>query len=231
MDLSAGPGDRLSADLPALPDPGDRGQERAEVGAADPRAQPLQPDGPLLHRALPAPPDPVHGEIAALRPAGPDLRLQARRRVPDPPRPPRRGGLQDRLHGARPGRDAADLRRGRPLTQRRARRPETGRRQARARIRRPGRPGRDPRLRVGAALEAVPVPEGEGPVRRADHLPGREGGRSGAPARGRIADLRPGPRPCTGGSTRRAAAAAGEPGPATRSGRRASRRTRGRGPG
>ncbi len=32
---------------------------------------------------------------------------------------------------------------------------------------RAGRPGRDPRLRLGAALEALPLPEGDGPVRRA----------------------------------------------------------------
>ena len=40
-------------------------------------------------------------------PPGPHLHLQARRRLPGPPRPPRRGGLQDRLHAPRPGRDAA----------------------------------------------------------------------------------------------------------------------------
>ena len=78
-----------------------------KTGAADPGAQPLQPDGPLLHRPLPAPQDPLHGQIADLRPAGPDLRLQARRRLPGAPRPPRRGGVQDRLHAPRPGGDAA----------------------------------------------------------------------------------------------------------------------------
>ena len=84
-------------------------------GAADPGAQPLQPDGPLLRRRLPAPEGPLHGQIAALRPARPHLHLQARRRLPGPARPPRRGGVQDRLHDPRPGRDAADLRRGRAL--------------------------------------------------------------------------------------------------------------------
>ena len=43
-----------------------------------------------------------------------------------------------------------DLRRGRPLAQRRAGRAETGDRPDRARIRRAGRPGRDPRLGEGA---------------------------------------------------------------------------------
>ena len=73
-------------------------------GPADPRPQPLQPDGPLLRRRLPAPQDPLHGQVAAVRPAGPHLHLQARRRLPGPPRPPRRGGVQDRLHDPRPGR-------------------------------------------------------------------------------------------------------------------------------
>ncbi len=94
-------------------------------GPAAARPQPLQPDGPLLHRRLPASQDPLHGEIAALRPARPHLHLQARRRLPGSPRPPRRGGVQDRLHDPRPGRDGARLRRGRALAERRAGRAET----------------------------------------------------------------------------------------------------------
>ena len=50
---------------------------------------------------------------------------------------------------------------------------ETGDRPDRARIRRAGRPGRDPRLRAGARLEAAALPQGHGPVRRAAQLPGR----------------------------------------------------------
>ena len=65
-------------------------------GAADPRPQPLQPDGPLLHRPLPAPQGALHGQVADVRPARAHLHLQARRRLPGPPRPPRRGGDQDR---------------------------------------------------------------------------------------------------------------------------------------
>ena len=97
LDLSVGSGDRLAACAHPLAHPRDRRQQRAEEGAADPGAQPLQPDGPLLHRPLPAPQGPLHGQIADLRPAGPHLRLQARRRLPGPPRSPRRGGVQDRL--------------------------------------------------------------------------------------------------------------------------------------
>ena len=97
LDLHAGPHRPHPADDPDLPRPRDRARERAAPGRLRPRPQPLQPDGPLLRRRLPAAEDPLHGQIAALRAAGPDLHLQARRRLPGPPRPPRRGGLQDRL--------------------------------------------------------------------------------------------------------------------------------------
>ena len=66
-----------------------------------------------------------------------------------------------------PGRDAARLRRGRALAQRRAGRGQAGDRPHRARIRRAGGPGRDPRLGEGAALEALQLPQGDRPVRRA----------------------------------------------------------------
>ncbi len=115
LDLHARPRRPHPADAADLPGAGDRRRERAARGRAGPRPQPLQPDGPLLRRRLPAAEDPLHGQIAALRPAGPDLHLQARRRLPGPPRPPRRGGVQDRARDPAPGRDAAGLRRGRPL--------------------------------------------------------------------------------------------------------------------
>ena len=56
----------------------------------------------------------------------------------------------------------------------RARRAESGDRPPGARIRRPGGPGRDPRLGLGAALEALHLPEGDRPVRRAAQLCGRD---------------------------------------------------------
>ena len=59
-------------------------------------------------------------------------------------------------------------------------------------IGRAGRPGRDPRLGQGAALEALALPQGHGPVRRAALLPARGGAEPRAPARGRDRDLRPG---------------------------------------
>ena len=142
-------------------------------GRVDPRPQPLQPDGPLLRRRLPAAEDPLHGEIADVRAAGADLHLQARRGLPGSPRAPRRGGDHDRQRDPPPGRDAARLCRGWPLALRRARQAETGDRPDRAGIGRPGRPGRDPRLGQGARLEAAALPQGHGPVRRADQLPGR----------------------------------------------------------
>ena len=56
--------------------------------------------------------------------------------------------------------------------------PKAGDRPARARIRRAGGAGRDPRLGLGAALEALRLPEGDGPVRRADQLRGRDRARA-----------------------------------------------------
>ena len=44
------------------------------------------------------------------------------------------------------------------------------------------RPGRDPRLRVRPPVEALPLPQGHGPVRRAAHLPGRGRAEPRAPA-------------------------------------------------
>ncbi len=185
--------------------------------AAGPRPQPLQPDGPLLRRPLPAAEDPLHGEIADVRPAGPHLHLQARRRLPGAPRPARRGGLQDRLRADRPGRDAARLRRGRALAQQRAGRAETGDRPDRAGVGRADRPGRDPRLGQGAPLEALPLPQGHRRVRRADDL------RGGARAEPRAPD---------GGRRPRSSPRCGEmyEGLATRSERRASRRSSDRAP-
>ena len=173
LDLHLRPHRPHPADAADLPGAGDRRRERAARGRPGPRAQPLQPDGPLLRRRLPAAEDPLHGQIADVRPARPHLHLQARRRLPGAPRPPRRGGLQDRLRADRPGGDAARLRRGRPLALARAGRAETGHRPDRAGVGRADRPGRDPRLGRGAGLEAAALPQGHGPVRRADELPGR----------------------------------------------------------
>ena len=52
--------------------------------------------------------------------------------------------------------------------------PKAGHRPDRARVRRPRRAGRDPRLGRGARLEALPLPQGQGPVRRADSFPVEE---------------------------------------------------------
>jgi 1-acyl-sn-glycerol-3-phosphate acyltransferase len=54
------------------------------------------------------------------------------------------------------------------------RRAAAGHRQARARVRRPGRPGRDPRIRRGPRLAQAALPEGDGPVRRAGQLPAEQ---------------------------------------------------------
>ena len=59
--------------------------------------------------------------------------------------------------------------RGRPLRSE-ARPGEARRRPARARIRRPGDPGRDPRLAERPPLEAAHLPQGDGPVRGTGHL-------------------------------------------------------------
>ena len=53
----------------------DRHRERARRRPRDPRAEPLLQHGPLLRRRLPAPEDPVHGEVAALRQPDPQLHL------------------------------------------------------------------------------------------------------------------------------------------------------------
>ncbi len=53
-------------------------------------------------------------------------------------------------------------------------------------------PVADIRLGQGPALETFPLPEGHGPVRRADHLPGRGVAEPRAPARGCERGLRPG---------------------------------------
>ena len=74
------------------------------TGRGDRHAQPLQPDGPLLRRGLPAAQGPVHGQVPALRQPDPQLDLLPRRRLPGPPRLRRPGGVQDRPHRPRPRR-------------------------------------------------------------------------------------------------------------------------------
>ncbi len=69
---------------------------------------------------------------------------------------------------------------------------ETRHRAHRPRIRRPDRPGCDPRLRVRPPVEAVPLSEDHSPVRRAARLPGRAVREPRASARGRGHGLRPG---------------------------------------
>ena len=70
--------------------------------------------------------------------------------------------------------------------------PKAGDRAPRARIGRTGGPGRDPRLGVGAALEALQLPEGDRPVRRAAQLPGRDRRRRTSASSRWRGDLRPG---------------------------------------
>ena len=77
----------------------------------------------------------------------PQLHLPPRRRLPGPPRAPRRGGVQDRPRDPRPRRLRADVRRGRALAHAAT---SASRGPASAGIALesgvPGRPGRDPRL-------------------------------------------------------------------------------------
>ena len=78
--------------------------------------------------------------------------------------------------------------------------PKAGDRPDGAGIGRAGRPGRDLRLRLGAPLEALHLPEGDRPVRRAAQLPGRDRSRPRAPARGRDARSSTACGRCTRGS-------------------------------
>ena len=144
------------------------------TGAADPRPQPLQPDGPLLRRRLPA---------RARSASWPNRSSSARPVLTYIYKhggvfPVRRGHHdEEAFKTAYAILDQGEMlliyaEGGRSRT-RRAGRAEAGDRPDRARVRRPGRPGRDPRLRRRARLEAPPLPEGHGPVRRAAHLPGR----------------------------------------------------------
>ena len=85
-------------------------------GAVHPRAEPLLEHGPLLRRRPRAAEDPVHGEVADVLPQpDPRLHLPRRRRLPGPPRPPRRGGVHHRALDPRPRRLRAHVRRGRAL--------------------------------------------------------------------------------------------------------------------
>ena len=75
-----------------LPDPPDRGRQRPRLGPGDPRRQSLLQLRSLPRRRLAAPEDPLHGEVADVPPEqDPRPDLQVRRRLPDPPRPCRRG--------------------------------------------------------------------------------------------------------------------------------------------
>ena len=118
-----------------------------------------------------APQDPLHGQIADLRPAGAHLRLQARRCLPGAPRPPRRGGVQDRLHAPRPGGDAARLRRGRSLALAAgwaSRKPGIGRIALES-----GAPIVPVAIQGSASVrrwKRFTLPQGHGPVRRAAQL-------------------------------------------------------------
>ena len=80
---------------------------------------------------------------------------------------------------------------------------QAGRRPGRARDRRPGRPGRDPRLPGDPALAQVRLPEGHDPLRRAAQLRGRRIADPRAAARGRRRDLLPRPRDVRGAAARR----------------------------
>ncbi len=85
---------------------------------------------------LPAPEDPLHGQVPAVLEPGDPVHLLARRRLPGSPRPPGRGGVQDRLRDPRSRWLPADVPGGRPLAKRGAGRAAPGRRPDRARVRR-----------------------------------------------------------------------------------------------
>ena len=72
-----------------------RARDLDREGPADrpghPRAEPLLVHGPLLRRRRDPAQGPVHGQVAALQ-AADAVHLHARRRLPGPPRAPRRGG-------------------------------------------------------------------------------------------------------------------------------------------
>ena len=84
---------------------------------------------------------------------------------------------------------------------------EAGRRAARARVRRAGGSGRDPRLEGRPGVEAAHLPEGHHPVRRADHLRPASPSRPANSSSRRRASLRARQARCTRRSSSRAAAA------------------------
>ena len=84
--------------------------------------------------------------------------------------------------------------------------PKAGDRADRARIRRAGRPGRDPRLGRGAALEALPLPEGDASSTASRcSFAVEQDPEPRAPARGRDARSSTGCGRCTRGSSARQA--------------------------
>ena len=157
----------LRVDL--LPRPLHRVGQRPGRRARDPRAEPLLVHGPLLPRRLPAPEGPVHGQVADVQAAAP-VDLHARRRLPGPAR-----ARATRRPSSRPRRSSSasgcgrHVLRGRPLahTATSHARPSPGIGRLAARDRRARRARGDLRLPAGPQLEALRVPQGHRPVRRA----------------------------------------------------------------
>ena len=181
-------------DRPDLPGAGDRGRERAPQRPARPRPQPLQPDGPLLRPAVYLRREgPLHGQIAALRPARPHLHLQARGRVPGAPR---RSATRRPSGPPTPSWTRARCCWSMPRVGARARASSASRKPGIGRIAlesgAPIVPVAIHGSASGARLETAALPEGHGPVRRAPHLPGRASTEPRAPARGGGRGLRPG---------------------------------------
>src|SRR5215204_7254685 len=177
----------MPRDVPAARN---RARERPPNRAGNPGPQPFQPVGPLLRRRLPAPEGAVHGEVAALLEPGDRVHLPARRRLPDPARLSRRGGVHDCVHHPRARRLHADVPGGRTLSDRWPSRTTPGGRADRAAVGRSRHSGGDPRLARRPQMAQAALPQGHGSVRRAAGLRCGRGAYEGAADRGRDAGLR-----------------------------------------
>ena len=210
------------------------GREHARTqGRPDRRLQPPQLPRPVRDRrpAAVAAPDPVRRQGRAVREALAGLAPLPARRLPDPPRPVRRGRDGDRAADRRARRHRDHLPRGHADPHRLARAAEARRRPPRARDRRAGAPGRRPGLRAGAPRLADPPAQGQAARRQPAHLPAHRAPLAGARGDGHRAHLAQHRAPV--GVARRPAAAAQGGGDRRRQlghrGRRAARPRRARG--